>query len=225
MSVPISASRRRALVRTDSVDLGEVDTGQVVQRGANLESGFIVPWLLSRAGRGHRAARSRRLGGQREKVGLDRRIARSQLLLIHVDQREVLLQHKDVFRTVVPGERRRDLGLRGLTPVVPMLREHARIRLVCDDVTENAQPGDARDIADHEGELEIHLDERLLHALNVRGRALHQGLAVSKVGAQGSIAAVGRKLPRSKPTLLQLLQPLAVHDVGFPPRDILRDAR
>jgi hypothetical protein len=111
-------------------------------------------------------------------VRLDRGIARHQLPLKGVEEREVLLQHEDVLGTVMSGERGRDLGRRGLTPVVPMLREGVGVRLAADDVTENAQAGDARDIADHDGELEVHLDQRLLHALDVRRRALHQGLAV-----------------------------------------------
>jgi hypothetical protein len=35
------------------------------------------------------------------------------------------------------------------------------------------------------------------------------------------MAAVGRKLPRSKPTLCRLLEPLAVHHIGLPARDVL----
>ena len=65
-----------------------------------------------------------------------------------------------------------------------MLREGLGVRLAANDVAENAQAGDAREIADHDGELEVHLDQRVLHALNVRGRALHQGLAVPQIGAQ-----------------------------------------
>jgi hypothetical protein len=118
-------------------------------------------------------------------VGLDRCIARGQLALISVEELEVLLQHEDVLGAVMPGEGCRDLGLRGLTPVVPMLGEGVGVRLPRDDVAENAQPGDAGDVADHDGELEVHLDQRLLHALDVGGGALHQGLAVPQIGAQG----------------------------------------
>ena len=124
-------------VGTDRVDLGEIDPGQVVERAADLEARLVVPWLLPGARRGHRAPRRWRLGRQRE-GGLDGGIAGRQLRLIGVEQREVLVQHEDVLRTVVPGEGRGDLGLRRLTPVVPMLREGVGIGLARDDVPENA---------------------------------------------------------------------------------------
>jgi len=137
-------------VGANGVDLGEIDAGEVVERGANLEPRLIVARLLPRAGRGDRAARRGRLRGEDEDVGLDRGITRRQLRLIGFEEREVLLQDEDVLRTVVSGEGLGDLGLRGLTPVVPMLREGVGIRLARDDVPENAQAGDAGDVADHD---------------------------------------------------------------------------
>ena len=50
-------------------------------------------------------------------MGFDRGIARHQLPRIGFEEGEVLLQHEDVLETIVPGERRRDLSLRALTPV------------------------------------------------------------------------------------------------------------
>jgi hypothetical protein len=46
-----------------------------------------------------------------------------------------------------------------------MLREDVGVGMTRDDVAENAQPGDAGDIADHDGELEVHLDQGLLHVV------------------------------------------------------------
>lgn len=46
---------------------------------------------------------------------------------------------------VVPGEGGRDLGRRGLTPVVAMLGEGVGVGTTRDDVAENAQAGDAGD--------------------------------------------------------------------------------
>ena len=63
-------------------------------------------------------------------------------MLIGVEEFEVLLEHEDILGPVVPGEGGRDLGRRGLTPVVPMLREGLAVRLAANDVRENAQAGD-----------------------------------------------------------------------------------
>ncbi len=107
-----------------------------------------------------------------------------------------------------------------------MLREGLGVRLAANDVAENAQAGDAREIADHDGELEVHLDQRVLHAhaLNVRGRALHQGLAVPQIGAQRRDGRGRAEAAAQQPDAMELLDPLAVHDIRLAARDIL-DAR
>ncbi len=90
-----------------------------------------------------------RLGDERVEMGLDRRIAGGQLTLKGVEELKVLLQHENVLGTVMPGEGRRDFRRRGLTPAVPMLREDVGIGVPGDDVAENAESGDAGDVADH----------------------------------------------------------------------------
>ena len=40
-------------VGANGIDLGEIDIGQVVERGANLEARLIVARFLARAARGH----------------------------------------------------------------------------------------------------------------------------------------------------------------------------
>ena len=69
--------------------------------------------------------------------------------------------------------------------MVAMLGEGVGVGTTRDDVAENAQAGDAGDVADHDAELEVHLNQRLLHTLDVCGGALHQSLAVTQIGAQG----------------------------------------
>ena len=123
-------------VGADGVELGEIDAGQLVERGANLETRLIVARFLPRPRGGQRDGRGGRLGGQRVDVGLDRRIARGELALIRIEQLEVLLQHEDVLGAVMPGKRRCDLRLRGLTPVVPMLCESVGVRLTRDFTVE-----------------------------------------------------------------------------------------
>ena len=77
---------------------------------------------------------------------------------------------------VVAGQGGDDLGLRRVTPVVAMLGEVLGIALARDDVAEDAQAGDAGDVADDQRQLHVHLDQRFLHALDVRARALDQRL-------------------------------------------------
>ena len=94
---------------------------------------------------------------------------------------EMLSQRKHVFALIVSGERGGNLRLCRATAVVSVPREHARIGLPRDDVAHDAQARLAGDVADDQGQLHVHLQERLLHALNAAGGVLDQGLAMTEV--------------------------------------------
>ena len=158
-------------------------------------------------------------------MGFDRRITGGQLLLIHVEQLEVLAQHEDVFGAKIPGEGRENLRLRGLTPHVPMLRQAVGVGLARHDGADHVLPGHAGDIAEHDGELQVHLDQGLLHALDVRGGTLHQGLAVAQIGAEHDDVGGRPEAGRQQPHAVQFLQPLAVHDIALAARDVLHMPR
>ncbi|MGH2359685.1 MAG: hypothetical protein ACRDGM_03970, partial [bacterium] len=53
-----------------------------------------------------------------------------------------------------------------------------------DDIAQDAQAGHPRNVADHQGQLEVHLHERFLHALDVRARTLHECLPMAEIGAE-----------------------------------------
>ena len=196
-----------------------------MERGANVEAWLVVARLLPLPRRRQRAGGGGGVGDQRVQMGLDRGIAGGQLALIRLEEFEVLLQDEDVLRAVMAGERGGDLRLGGLAPGVPMLGERLRIGPPGDDVTDNAQPGDAAEIAEHGRELEVHLQQRLLHALDMCGGALHQGLAVAQIRAQGGDGGGGAETAAQQADAVQLLDPLAVHDVALPPRDVLHVMR
>lgn len=81
----------------------------------------------------------------------DRLVARGKMLSIGVKELEVLLQHEDVLGPIVAREGGDDLGFRGTTAMVAMLREVARIALSRDDVAEDAEARHAGDVCNHEG--------------------------------------------------------------------------
>jgi len=59
-------------------------------------------------------------------------------------------------------------------------------------------------------ELDVHLHERLLHVLNVRGGIVDQPLAMAQVRAQTYDAVAGPEAPAKQPVLVELLQPLGI---------------
>jgi hypothetical protein len=77
--------------------LREVDPGEVVERGAEVEPGFVRAGFLRAAGGWKRGAGGRGSGGDSSEVGLDGDVTRGELSLIGVEELEVLLEHEDVF--------------------------------------------------------------------------------------------------------------------------------
>ena len=59
----------------------------------------------------------------------------------------------------------------------------------------------AGDVADHQRQLHVHLDQGLLHPLNERARALDQRVRCRRYRASATMASAGRKLPRKSPRM------------------------
>ena len=68
----------------------------------------------------------------------------------------------------------------------PMPGQLVRVAFPSHDVTNDHHPGDASDVADHVGQLDIHLLQRLLHTLDFRGAGPNQVVAMSYQRPQGT---------------------------------------
>src|SRR5688572_30684175 len=94
-----------------------------------------------------------------------------------------------------------------------MVREMRRIAAAGHDVAEDPQAGDAGDVADDERELDVHLDQRLLHALHERARAFDERGAVSKIAAQRDDPIRGTEAPAQQAEDVEVAEPFAVGNV------------
>ena len=70
-------------------------------------------------------------------------------------------------------------------------------------------------------QLHVHLHERLLHVLDVRGGVLHQPLPMAQVRAQPDHGVAGPEAAAEQAILMELLQPLRIVHVGLAARDML----
>jgi hypothetical protein len=91
-----------------------------------------------------------------------------------------------------------------------MGRQGPRIGDSGDDVTQDTHAGRAGDVADDIVELEVHLDEGLLHAPDMGRRTLNELLAVPKIRTQRGDLRIGPKAPAKQTDAVQLLDPLAI---------------
>src|SRR5262245_58233269 len=72
-----------------------------------------------------------------------------------------------------------------------MRSECRRVALACHNAATDSQSCRARDVGHDVVELDIHLQQGLLHMLNVRGGIVQQPFSLAQVGAQCIAAAFG----------------------------------
>ena len=166
-----------------------------------------------------------RRGRQPLELGIDGGIARAQLRLAHVEEFEVLLEDKEVFGLVVARQGGHDVFEGRLAMGVAVLGEDVRIPLAGDEGAEDLEAGLADNVAHDAREQEVHLDQGLLHPLDIGPGRLDKHVAVAHEGAQGEDGPGGAKAPAQEAHRVELAEPLTVLDVTFAARDILDVAR
>ena len=154
-------------------------------------------------------------GLDRGKAAFEFGVALAQHLRVIIDELQVLLECKEMFG--LPGARQgfRDLIFTGLATGEAQAGQLERITFTRDNGADNRLAGLAHHIADHGGQLQIHLQQRLLHVQDVRGAMLDQGGAVTEQTAQGAHLGIGSKRAAQQAQTVQLLNPLAIEHVAL----------
>jgi len=200
----------------DAVNLGQVHPRHLVEIQPEVERRRIAPRFALWALGGRQGLSGEiNLGRERRVAFFDFGVAGLELLLEKVMRFQRLPQGKDVLGLVVAFERLGDLVLALGAVGIAVRRQLVRVALAGDDVAQDEPPGHARDVADHVGQLEIHLLQRLLHVLNLAGAALDQIVAMPGEGAQRADIFGGTKGGLEQAVGVQLLNPLAVQNVGL----------
>ena len=97
----------------------------------------------------------------------------------------------------------------------------SRIALAGQNGPDDPQPGDPGHVADHAVQLQIHLDQGFLNVLDVSAGVLDQPGAVAPVGAQDADLVGRAEGGGQEAVAVELLQPLAILDVGFAAGQVL----
>jgi len=104
---------------------------------------------------------------------------------------EQLIRGFDDERTTLKGEIERLLAAQQELQSLKSL--HERLEIIAtefpdllDFERDGLLPGDTGDVGDHAPQLHVHLGERLLHVLGVRGGQLDQAVAMPEQGAHGT---------------------------------------
>ena len=191
-----------------------------MERRANVE-GWFIPVAAGHPRAGQRGGGRLGRGGQGLELGLDGGVARGELRLTQVKEFEILLQDEDVLVAVVAGQGGGDLVDRGFAVRVTVLGEDVRVAFAGDEGAEDREPGLADDVADHARQEEVHLDQSLLHPLDVGTGVLDERIPMAQHGAEGEDRGGGPKAAAQQADTVELAQPLTVLDIALATRDVL----
>ncbi|MCY1297113.1 hypothetical protein D9M70_465400 [compost metagenome] len=134
---------------------------------------------------------------------------------------QCLAQHEQVLLAPVARQGLGDLLGAGLDAAVAVPGQYLGVALAGDDGADDGLAGLPHDVAEHLGELEVHLHQRFLHALHPTGLLDEQHLALTGYGPHHTDVAIGAPGRAQQPQAHQPLQPLAVLHVALAPGYVL----
>src|SRR3954451_2053702 len=120
-----------------------------------------------------------------------------------------------MFLPPVPDQGLGDLFLGALAALIAQLGQFDRIATAGQDGFDDRHPGLAHDVADDQGELEVHLHQGLLPVLDVSRGIRDQVLALTDEAAQDHDLVLGPERLLQQAVAMQPLNPLAVVDVAL----------
>ncbi len=190
--------------------------------------GRIAPaaflFLLFKGGIGHRILwplflrHERGIGHHTFQSLLDRKVALGDLAVQGPVSLQRVPQHKEVFLSPVSQQRRFHFFHRALAhSFISQLDQFFGIPLPSQNRIEDSQSGFPVQIADHVVQVDVHLVQGSLHVLNLLTTPRHQVGAMAQITSQTANILGRVKGSVEQPIAVQLLQPLAIQDVGFAP--------
>ena len=126
---------------------------------------------------------------------------------------------------IIADQRLADRLQRGIAPRVAIGGQHRRVTLPGYDRADDGHAGRTGDVGHHVMKLQVHLHQRLLHVLDVRGGIVQQSLALAQIGPHGCNLAFQPEAGSEQAVFMQPLQPLGVADIGLAARHVLGIAR
>src|SRR5262249_11742590 len=185
ISHPTSLTTVIAVITSMPFDLSQVSTGHAKQPFPQVK--LWIAFLLLAPSLSGLFRQSGPLGAILElrEVLCQLLIALRYLFLAKLVSRLFLPQHKQLILLPI-ALRLRDLLLAGLNPAIPIRRQFPGIPFSIQNRFQDGLTGHPADVADHVGQLDIHLRQRLLHPLNMANCTAHQILALPPVRPQGA---------------------------------------
>src|SRR6516225_691507 len=195
----------------DAIDAGQVHSRHAEQRFAHVKLRGIA--LLASA---PPLAGLLRQIGPRAAVGpllevlLQALIAFGHLLLAKFVAILLLLEHKQQVFLPVPLQAAGDLFFARLDPYIAQRRQGLWVTLASQNGLDDGLSRRPAQVADHVGQLHVHLRQHFLHALDVPPRALHQVVALPPVSPQLANLLRWSERVAQQTISVQLHQPLTL---------------
>jgi len=137
---------------------------------------------------------------------------------VEVEESQRLAQDEKVLFPPGTGEGFGDLGFILLAAIVAQGRQFVRVAFPGHNRPDNVLACLSGDVAEYLRELNVHVQQGLLHVQNVRAAVLDQLCPVTQQSAQGNQVGFRTEGVGQQAITVQGLDPLAVQHVSFPTR-------
>ena len=202
--------------------LGQIDAAEAIEFGAGIEVGFVALGLLVlESGGGERALDQIHLAVETGEELVDLFITLGDEGLVVAPSFEGLPDDEEVFGAPVAMEAAGEGVAAGFDARVLEGGELVRIPFAGEDGVEDGQAGDTGQIADDVVDLEVHLGEGFLEVLDVATGVPDEIGAMAQEGADGANLFGGPEAGAQEADGVEVLDPLAVADVGFAAGEVL----
>ena len=202
--------------------LGEVHAAEPVEFGAGIEVGFVTLRLfVLESGGGERVLVQIHFTVEAGEQQFDLLVALGDEPLVMAPGIEGLLDDEEVFGTPVALQTTSNCVAAGLDAVIFQGGELLRIAFAGQEGVEDGQAGDAGQVADDVVNLQVHLGEGFLKVLHMAAGVTDEIGAMAQERADGTNLFGRAEAGAQEADGVEVLEPLAVADVGFAAGEVL----
>ena len=202
--------------------LGQIDATKPIEFGAGIEVRFVaLRFFVLQSGRRQRVLVQIHFTVEAGEQPLGLLVTLSDELLIMPPGVQGLLNDEEMFGAPVAVQTAGDHVAAGLDAMILQCGQLLRIAFASEDGVEDGQAGDAGQVADDVVDLQVHLGEGFLEVLDVAAGVTEEIGAMAQEGAKGANLFGRPEAGAQEADGVEVLDPLAVADVGFAAGEVL----
>ena len=205
----------------NTVNVSEIHTGHLVKGGAEIEIGLVIAFGVADFLRGKGVLEDVNLGLEDGELSFDFVITSLDFVVIDIIHIDHLLKKEEMFGLEIAEEGLSNFFLGVFASGMAELSEDEGVAFAVDDGADNEHAGLAGDVGEDVSEFDVHQLEGLLDVLDMSGAIFDENVPLADESPEGADLWGGDERAAEEAVGVELLDPLAIEDIGLLAGDIL----